>query len=137
MAELVITKDEVVGIKKEIEEGSLELIFNALQSDIYSSPMKSFIRETISNGLDSIIEKNVFRKIDAGDPVEKYFLQRQDNALLKDSEYNPDYYNIKHLGESDKVSVVYEEGMPRDKITISDYGVGLGKGRLKGYFKIG
>lgn len=137
MAELVISKDEVVGIKKEIEEGSLELIFNALQSDIYSSPMKSFIRETISNGLDSIIEKNVFRKIHGGDPVDKYFLQRQDNALLKDSEYDPDYYNIDRLSLDDKVSVVYQEGMPRDKVTIIDRGVGLGGKRLKGYFKIG
>ena len=34
MAELTLNTDEVVGIKKEIEEGSLELIFNALQSDI-------------------------------------------------------------------------------------------------------
>jgi len=137
MAELVLKKDEVIGIKKEIEEGSLELIFNALQSDIYSSPMKSFIRETISNGLDSIIEKNVFRKIYGGDPVEKYFLQRQDNALLKDSEYDPDYYNIDKLSENDKVSVVYEEGTPRDKVTIIDRGVGLGGSRLRGYFKIG
>lgn len=137
MAELVIKQDEVVGIKKEIEEGSLELIFNALQSDIYSFPMKSFIRETISNGLDSIIEKNVFRKIRAGDPVKKYFLQRQDNALLKDSEYDPDYYNIDFLSEDDKVSVVYEEDMPRDRVTITDRGVGLGKTRLKGYFKLG
>ena len=137
MAELVLKNDEVVGIKKEIEEGSLELIFNALQSDIYSFPIKSFIRETISNGLDSIIEKNVFRKINDGDPVEKYFLQRQDNALLKDSEYDPTYYNVKHLSSKDKVIVTYEEGEPRDKIIIRDEGVGLGGSRLKGYFKIG
>jgi hypothetical protein len=137
MAELVLKKDEVIGIKKEIEEGSLELIFNALQSDIYSSPIKSFTRETISNGLDSIIEKNVFRKIHGGDPVEMYFLQRQDNALLKDSEYDPDYYNIQNLSENDKVSVVYQEDMPRDRVTITDHGVGLGGKRLKGYFKIG
>jgi hypothetical protein len=99
--------------------------------------MKSFIRETISNGLDSIIEKNVFRKINEGDPVEKYFLQRQDDALLKDSEYDPSYYDIKHLSDNDKVHVLYEEDQPRDKVTITDYGVGLGSGRLKGYFKIG
>jgi len=137
MAELEISKDEVIGIKKEIEEGSLELIFNALQSDIYSQPMKSFVRETISNGLDSIIEKNVFRKINSGDAIDKYFLQRQDGALLKDSEYDPTYYDISKLSEDDKVSVLYEEGTPRDKITITDCGVGLGGSRLKGYFKIG
>jgi hypothetical protein len=137
MAELTISQDEVIGIKKEIEEGSLELIFNALQSDIYSQPMRSFIRETISNALDSIIEKNVFRKINDGEPVEKYFLQRQDGALLKDSAYDPLYYSIQNLSEDDKVSVVYEESQPRDKITITDHGVGLGGKRLKGFFKLG
>jgi hypothetical protein len=137
MAELTISTDEVVGIKKEIEEGSLELIFNALQSDIYSFPIKSFIRETISNGLDSNIEKNVFRKIDAGDPVEKYFLQRQDNMLLKDSEYDPTYYSKDHLSHIETVIVEYIVGNPRDKVIIKDYGVGLGGNRLKGYFKIG
>jgi len=137
MAELTISQDEVIGIKKEIEEGSLELIFNALQSDIYSQPMRSFIRETISNALDSIIEKNVFRKINGGDPVEKYFLQRQDGALLKDSAYDPLYYSIQNLSEDDKVSVVYEESQPRDKITITDHSVGLGGKRLKGFFKLG
>lgn len=137
MAELKIKDDDVVGIKKEIEEGSLELIFNALQSDIYSFPIKSFVRETISNSLDSVIEKNVFRKIDAGDPVEKYFRQKQDGALLKDSEYNPNYYDTNFLSMDDKVHVVYTHGSPRDKISITDNGVGLGDSRLRGFFKVG
>lgn len=137
MAELTLNVDEVVGIKKEIEEGSLELIFNALQSDIYSYPIKSFVRETISNGLDSIIEKNVFREIQKGVPVETFFLQRQDGTLLKDSEYNPDYYDEKFLSDNTKVLVTYQESTPRDSISIMDYGVGLGGERLKGYFKIG
>lgn len=137
MAELTLNVDEVVGIKKEIEEGSLELIFNALQSDIYSYPIKSFVRETISNGLDSIIEKNVFREIQKGIPVETFFLQRQDGALLKDSEYNSDYYDEKFLSDNCKVLVTYQEGTPRDSISIMDYGVGLGGERLRGYFRIG
>lgn len=137
MAELTLSKDEVVGIKKEIEEDSLELIFNALQSDIYSFPIKSFIRETISNGLDSNIEKNVFRKINDGDPVEKYYLQRQDDKLLKDSEYNPSYYDINYLSTDDVVTVEYITDSPRDRVIIKDNGVGLGGRRLKMYFKIG
>jgi len=137
MAELTLNTDEVVGIKKEIEEGSLELIFNALQSDIYSFPIKSFVRETISNGLDSNIEKNVFKAILGGDPVEKYFLQRQDDMLLKDSEYDPNYYNEQYLSPDDTILVEYIEGNPRDKVIIRDHGVGLGGKRLKGYFKIG
>ncbi len=137
MAELDIKNEEVVGIKKEIEEGSLELIFNALQSDIYSHPIRSFIRETISNGLDSHIEKNVFRKIQGGDPVDKYFLQRQDGALLKDSEYDPGYYDEQYLSHNSKVIVTYKDGSPRDTISIMDEGVALGGNRLKGYFKLG
>ena len=137
MAELIISKDEVVGIKKEIEEGSLELIFNALQSDIYSFPIKSFVRETISNGLDSIIEKNVYKAIQGGDSVEKYFRQEQDGALLKDSAYDKDYYDGNYLSLDDKVYVEYQEGSPRDKIIIRDYGVGLGGTRLRGFFKVG
>jgi len=137
MAELKISTDEVVGIKKEIEEGSLELIFNALQSDIYSFPIKSFVRETISNGLDSIIERGVFRAIESGEPISKYFKQRQDGALLKDSEYDKNYYRDSNLSIDEKVYVEYKEGSPRDKIIIKDNGVGLGNTRLRGFFKLG
>ena len=91
MAILKVIEQDAVGIKKEIEEGSLELIFQALQSDIYSDPVRSFVRETISNGLDSIIEKNVHKEISNGKPVSDFFKIREEdgsNSLLKDSNYN-------------------------------------------------
>lgn len=137
MAELHVTEDERPGILKEIDEGAMDLIFQAIQEDIYSFPIKSFVRESISNGLDAIIERDIYKAIKAGDPVEKYFLQRDDGKLLKDSSYDPTYYNENHLSEHNKVYVTYTEGSPRDKIIIEDYGVGLGGNRLKGFFKLG
>ena len=137
MAELTVVEDERPGILKEIDEGAMDLIFQAIQEDIYSFPIKSFVRESISNGLDAIVERKVFEKITAGQPVEKFFLQRQDGKLLKDSGYTPEYYNTQFLSNNSKVQVIYQEGHPRDTISIKDNGVGLGGSRLKGFFKLG
>ena len=137
MAELHVVEDERPGILKEIDEGAMDLIFQAIQQDIYSYPMKSFIRESISNGLDSIIERNIFFAITSGKPVSDYFLQREDDKLLKDSKYTPEYYDPKFLSSNTKVQVTYKEGFPRDLVSIKDEGVGLGGSRLKGYFKLG
>ena len=80
MAELQLTVDERPGILKEIDEGAIDLIFQAIQEDMYSFPIKSFIRETISNALDSITEKEIALDIIVnGTPQEQYYLQRQDN----------------------------------------------------------
>lgn len=137
MAELHVVEDERPGILKEIDEGAMDLIFQAIQQDIYSFPMKSFIRESVSNGLDSIKEKEIHLSIINGDPVNKYFLERTDDKLLKDSSYTPEYYNNKYLSSNNKVLVTYKEQSPRDLVSIKDEGVGLGGSRLKGYFKLG
>lgn len=137
MAELHVVEDERPGMLKEIDDGAMDLIFQAIQEDIYSFPIKSFIRESISNGLDAIVERNIFFAINAGAPIENYFLQRQDNKLLKDSAYTPEYYDTKYLSSNHKVEVTYREGHPRDTISIKDNGVGLGSSRLKGFFKLG
>jgi len=138
MAELQLTVDERPGILKEIDEGAIDLIFQAIQEDMYSFPIKSFIRETISNALDSITEKEIALDIIVnGTPQEQYYLQRQDNKLLKDSAFNKDYYDPKYLSDNSKINIIYKEDTPRDSITIKDYGVGLGGDRLKGFFKLG
>ena len=137
MAELILNKDERPGILKEIDEGAMDLVFQAIQEDIYSFPIKSFVREAISNGLDSIIEKKIFRAIDAGEPVENYYRQQQDGKLLKDSEYTPEYYQKESLSNDIVVHVLYRDGTPRDSISITDYGVGLAGSRLQGFFKLG
>jgi len=45
MAELHVVEDERPGIKKEIDEGAMDLIFQAIQEDIYSFPIPSFVRK--------------------------------------------------------------------------------------------
>ena len=137
MAEIDIIQEERPGIKKEIDEGAWDLIFQAIQEDIYSHPFESFVREGISNGLDAIVERDVYKAINSGEPVEDYYLQRNDGKLLKDSSFDDSYYNPAFLSSNDKVMVTYNEGSPRDSITIKDSGVGLGGGRLKGFFKLG
>ena len=138
MAELTLTQDERPGIAKEVDEGAWDLLFSAVQEDIYSFPIRSFVRETISNCLDGITEKNIFKAIQAGEPVAKYYLQREDDGkALKDSSFNRDYYTDKFLSTNNKVMVTYTEGSPRDSISIKDEGVGLGGERLKGFFKLG
>jgi len=137
VAEIDIIRDERPGIKKEIDEGAYDLIFQAVQEDQYSFPIRSFIREGISNGLDAIVERTVYEAITAGQPVENYYLQRMDTKLLKDSGFDDSYYNPAFLSTNDKVVVTYIENSPRDRIEITDKGVGLSGSRLKGYFKIG
>lgn len=139
MAELVISQDEEFGIQKEIDEGALDLLFKAVQEDIYSFPIPSFIRETISNCLDSIIERQNYAQILSGVPIDKFYLNRpNDNKLLKDSYFDESYYNIDYLSSDSLVHVTYTESDDsRDSISIKDYGVGLGGHRLKGFFKIG
>lgn len=138
MAELIISQDERGGILKEIDEGAIDLVFQAIQEDMYSYPIRSFVRETISNGLDSITEKHNSLSILNGANVADYYLQRQDGKLLKDSEFDPEYYNKEHLAEGlNIVEVTYQELEGRDVISVKDFGVGLGGSRLRGYFKIG
>jgi hypothetical protein len=137
MAELHVAPVEKTGIMKEIDDGALDLIFAGYQEDMYAHPIESFIRESISNGLDANVEKNIFKKISKGKPVEDFYRQKQDGQLLKDSEYDPSYYDTKHTSKNNVVSVRYMDGNPRDTVTITDQGVGLGGKRLQGFFKLG
>lgn len=137
MAELNVVEDERPGIKKEIDDGAMDLIFQAIQEDIYSFPIKSFVRESISNGLDAITERNISQAIASGHPVEDYFLQRNDGKLLKDSQFDASYYNEDYQSDNQTVLVTYRERIGRDLISVKDEGVGLGGSRLKGFFKLG
>ena len=138
MAELQITKEEAVGIMKEIDSGAIDLVFNALQEDIYAKPIPSFVRETISNAIDAIVERDAALDIIQNDaPISKYYRDATDDELLKDSGWNPDYYNPEFLSDDRYVHVEYKESNPRDVISITDYGVGLGGSRLRGWFSLG
>ena len=107
MAELIISRNETPGIMKEIDEGAIDLVFQAIQEDIYSYPIKSFVREAISNGLDAVIERDIYFKINKGEKIETFYRQEQDGKLLKDSEFDSEYYKAKHLSKDPRVYVNY------------------------------
>lgn len=135
-----VLRYETPGIAKEIDEGAIDLVFDVFQEGIYAYPIKSFVREAISNGLDAIVEKQIHQKIAAGDPVEKYYRQEFDDKLLKDSAYDPDYYDDKYLSQEDDAVVVkylMSSEKRRHTIKIIDQGIGLGGERLSGFFRIG
>jgi len=140
MAELQVSQEEKIGILKEIDSGAMDLVFQAMQEDIYSKPIDSFIRETVSNSIDSTKERYIANEIiNMGVPVEEYYRQENDGKLLKDSQFTPEYFkDYTNLGSKSKVMVKYQDSSSgRDLFSIRDYGVGLHSERLKGYFKIG
>lgn len=135
------------GQAKVIDEGATEMVFDILQKSQYNYPVPSTIREIASNAMDSIKEKNMAKDILSGKAkVEDYFanldfesMEPNVRARYKDSHFDASYYDPKYLSEDDTVYIRYMSGgsTERDKIIISDYGVGMREDRLKGYFKIG
>ncbi|WP_428743182.1 ATP-binding protein [Tenacibaculum sp.] len=114
----------------------MELILQNLQESQYQYPEKAFIRETASNCTDSIDEKSVARNILTGKAkVEDYYSTEVDK-LSKDSQFDPNYYDLKFLNPVDEIKIIYQnKDGHRDKIIISDTGVGLGGKRLQGYMR--
>lgn len=127
------------GFSKQIDEGAKELIFDNLQRFQYQYPIKSTIRELVSNGLDSVREKNIARSILNGFTKVEDHYDTIEGEVYKDSKFNPDYYNLSFLSDDDTVRVIYKDGGTADKhyVAVRDYGVGLGEARLKGYFNLG
>lgn len=127
------------GFDKGIEASAVNLILDNLQRFQYQFPIKSTVREIACNGIDSIADKNAALDILLNNaPVSKYYVEMPGD-LYKDSGFDRDYYDPKWLGTDDEVKIVYHVGQnqEKDKIVISDSGVGLGKNRLRGYFNLG
>lgn len=127
------------GFMKTIDESGIMMMFDVLQKYQYAHPVKSTVRELLSNGIDSVTEKNMAKQILIGKAkVEDYFVHIE-GELYKDSKFTPDYYNLQWLSDNDKVTINYVEGshMSKDKVYISDSGVGLGGERLEKYFRLG
>lgn len=127
------------GFKKEIDEGGLSLLLDTVQIYIYQFPIKSSTRESVSNAIDSITERNI-AKILLADPSKmgEYYVERE-GEIYKDSRFDPSYYNPKYMSSDDTVYITYhrtDSSQLRDRITIRDNGVGLGSNRLEGYMKI-
>lgn len=127
------------GFEKKIEEGSMGLMMDILQKYQYQFPIKSSIRELASNGLDSIAEREVAKKILTGKNKVSDFYEEKEGSLYKDSKFDPEYYDLKYLSDDPNVYITYHvgSGVEKDKVTIEDNGVGLGLYRLSSYFNLG
>lgn len=127
------------GFKKEIEVGAMDLMMDVLQKYQYQFPVKSTIRELVSNSLDSISERDTALKILDGSVVVSDYYEDREGEVYKDSRFDPNYYDPKWLSDDPSVYVTYFEGknLERDYIEIKDNGVGLGKYRLEKYFNLG
>lgn len=128
------------GFSKEIDEGAKSLVFDILQQHQYQFPIKSTIREIVSNGVDSIAEKNAVLQILSGEAqVSDFYVEELAGDIYKASKFKPEYYNAEFLSKENNVIVTYTDGgtVGKDTITIEDFGVGLGDYRLEGYFNLG
>lgn len=141
---MAIHQEQIVemsgGFSKDIDAGAVDLMFDVLQKHQYQWPIKSTIREVVSNSLDSIREKNVAKSILTGmSKVEDHYINKE-GAIYKDSQFNPEYYQLEFLSDDkNDVEITYRDGgdMGKDTVVIQDYGVALGGTRLQGYFNLG
>lgn len=127
------------GFKKAIDASGAKLMFDALQKYQYSHPIKSTVRELLSNGIDSVAEKNMAKSILLGrKKISDYYVEIE-GELYQDSHFNPDYYDLNWLDKKDTVAITYIKApeMGKDKVVIEDSGVGLGGKRLEKYFDLG
>lgn len=127
------------GQTKTINEGAMGMILDNLQKYQYLYPIKSTTRELVSNGVDSIADKNVAKKILKGEAQPSDFFVEKEGALYDDSKWDPSYYDLNWLDDKDLVEIRYICGrnMEKDKVIITDTGVGLGGKRLEGFFSLG
>ena len=121
------------GLDKKIDHGSLKLVFNVLQNTMYSYPIESTVRETVSNAIDAVKEKQIATLILTGQAkVEDYYIDR-DGEEYESSKFDPSYYDLKYLSEDNSVKVTYveNEGMGFcDQFIVEDPGIGLSPERM-------
>ena len=127
------------GFNKGIEGSAMGLMMDILQRFQYQYPIKSTIRELVSNGIDSVTEKNVAALILSGKAQITDYYEEIEGELYNDSKFDPSYYDATYFSSNDKVVVTYHCGdnMDKDFVTIEDHGVGLGGHRLSKYFSLG
>lgn len=128
------------GFDKKLDSGAIDMLLDNFQSSQYAYPIKSTIREVVSNAIDSVKEKHIALEILNGTALVSDYYEERDGPLFKDSKFDHNYYNKEWLDvDNKKVIIEYRvgEGMEKDKIVITDCGVGLGSYRLEKYFDIG
>lgn len=137
----IIENKEITGsgFKKTIDEDSMEMILDMTQVSQYQKPHHSAVRETVSNGVDSVIERNLAKNIITGkEKLENHYDTSRSEGKYKGSSFDKDYYDTKFFDNTEKVMIEYfEKSDERDLIRITDYGVGLGGKRLEKSFNPG
>jgi hypothetical protein len=136
-----LIKEELVeiqgGQKKVFSEESLDMMMDLVQKYQYQYPIKSTIRELVSNAIDAIKERDVAVAILNGAPISEYYVENKD-PKAKDSNFDINYYDKKWLSNDSMAHIIYEEhGLDKDFVRVIDNGVGLGSKRLEHYFDIG
>ena len=127
------------GFEKQIESSAMGMMLDILQKFQYQYPIKSIIRELVSNSLDAIKERDIAINILQGrTEIAEHYVEKE-GAMYQDSRFDPTYYDIAHLSDDRNVSIAYHAGnaSEKDYITITDNGVGLGGKRLEKYFSLG
>lgn len=134
--EIIESKSSMV---KELDQASLPMILQNLQVYQYQFPVKSTIRELVSNGVDAIAERDAAIAILTGKAKEEDYFIHRDDDMYKDSNFDPSYFNLSYLHNNPTVTIVYEDGgaIGKDYLRVKDNGTGIGGKRLEGYLKLG
>jgi hypothetical protein len=129
------------GIKKEINQNSIDIIFDALQVYAYSNPIDSTVRELTSNAVDAQREKEIAIEIlDGKSEVADYFIEKHGKEF-EDSKFDLNYYNKDWLDLTENEVELEYVSLPGsgfcDQFIVRDWGVGIGNGRLEGVLQLG
>jgi hypothetical protein len=129
------------GIKKTIDEKSMRIVLNMVQTFNYSKPIPSTVRELASNAVDAQREKEIALEILTGKKkVEDYFIEKKGEEF-EDSRFDLSYYSPEWLNTEDNdVIITYKEneGMGFvDTFTVRDNGVGMSPKRLESTLRLG
>lgn len=135
------TTDHHSGLERTIDSGAHRLVLDILQATQYSTPIPSSVRELTTNALDAQREKEMAIAILTGSKKPEDFYIRREGEQYRDSNWDPSYYSLAHLDTTtDGVELVYHERNGTgfcDTFSVTDHGVGIGKGRLEGVFRLG
>lgn len=141
--------NNVSGFDKGIHASARTMMLDNLQGTMYQRPIDSAVRECVSNAIDAVKEKITAIKIKSGKAkVSDFYLTREDvkdkiandeDDIYQDSEFAPDYYDLKYLSDDNAVRLQYinRSQTEKDQFMIHDPGVGLGGKRLEGFFSLG
>jgi hypothetical protein len=142
MSIISIEKEQqsVRSIEKAIDAGANSLVFDILQKTQYTKPIDSCVRESCTNSIDALKEKEVAKLILTGKAKEEDYFIKRTGEQYKDSNFNKEYYNLEWFNEKDEVVITYtfNNGVGFcDMFEIKDTGVGMSPERLRNCLNLG